>query len=348
MNVLSVAFPFAPVRTETPGGAEQVLLTLDKALMEAGHNSIVVAVEDSEVNGALIPIPAPGAEIDEAARKRAHEGCRSAISTALERMHIDIVHMHGLDFHEYMPEGFPVFVTLHLPLSWYPEQVLKDARTRLFLCCVSASQARTAPGGAGPFEFIENGVDLDGYPVKNKGHYVLSMGRICPEKGFHLAMDAAKRAGLPFVLAGAVFRYRAHVDYYQKEIAPRLGPNSAFVGPKGPCERKRLLSDALCLVAPSLAPETSSLVAMEALASGTPVVAFPNGALADIVEHGKTGYLVKDADEMPGAIRACSDLEPEACMEAARQRFSSKAMAGRYFEAYGKIIGLPYDSGWRP
>lgn len=347
MNVLSVAFPFAPVRPETPGGAEQVLLELDKWLMAAGHNSIVVAAEGSEVNGSLIPVSLAEGEIGAEARKRAHEQMRAAINAARGNSDIDIVHMHGLDFYEYMPNGVPVLVTLHLPLSWYPEEALKERRPHIFFNCVSASQACTATKAAGRFDYIENGVGLDGYPEKSPGHYVLSMGRICPEKGFHIAIDASKKAGLPFVLAGAVFRYRVHEEYYQKEIATRLGPNCAFIGPQGSCEKKKLLSDALCLVAPSLVHETSSLVAMEALASGTPVVAFPHGALADIVEHGRTGFLVNGIEDMAEAIKACADIDPTACMEAARQRFSSKAMAKRYLEKYGKILGMRTENECR-
>lgn len=339
MRVLSVAFPFAPVRPDVPGGAEQVLLTLDKALTKAGHKSIVVAQEGSQVSGVLFPVPAAKEEIDESVRKKTHAECRSIIKEALERTGTDIVHMHGLDFYEYMPDGMPVLVTLHLPLSWYPEQVIRAERHGPFFNCVSSSQARTALRGAGPFIHVENGVDLEGYTVKSAGRYALSMGRICPEKGFHLAIEAAARSGVPFVLAGAVFGYSSHTEYFRETIEPRLGADCEFVGQKGPSERRRLLSEALCLVAPSLVPETSSLCAMEALASGTPVVAFPKGALADIVENGKTGFLVNSVEEMSEAIRASAKIEPGACMEAAKKRFSSKVMIGKYLETYGKILG---------
>ena len=103
----------------------------------------------------------------------------------------------------------------------------------------------------------------------------MALGRICPEKGYHIALDAAARAGVPMVLAGEVFRYPAHEQYFRDEIAPRLDASRRFIGPVGLHRKRRLLSEARCLLAPSLAPETSSLVAMEALACGTPVIAFP-------------------------------------------------------------------------
>lgn len=335
---MSVAFPFAPVRPDTPGGAEQVLLTLDRALVSARHGSIVVAQEGSIVNGSIVPLPKTEGLIDEKIRALAHEACREAIDRALDETDIDLVHMHGLDFHEYMPQkGIPLLVTLHLPLPWYPEKALRSGRQNTYFNCVSRSQAMSVPMCAGPFMVIENGVETDGYSRKDRGQYALSLGRICPEKGFHLAMDAARMAGVPFILAGAVFRYEAHERYFQKAIVPRLGTDSRFVGQAGPETKKKLFSEALCLVAPSLVPETSSIAAMEALASGTPVVAFASGALAEIVEHGKTGFLVKDIHEMALAISECRRLDQIECKKAAAGRFSSRSMIEKYFDVYSRM-----------
>ncbi|MBI2399687.1 MAG: glycosyltransferase [Deltaproteobacteria bacterium] len=342
MRVLSVAYPLAKVRPDTPGGAEQILLALDRALVRAGHESFVIAQKNSKIRGRLLAIPDLKGRIDNDAAVLMRGACRAAVRNAIKKLKIDIVHMHGLDFHEYMPpEGAPVLVTLHLPLAWYQPGALKTRRPCTFFNCVSGSQARSLPEAAGHLEHIDNGVDTDAWEQlpKQQGQsgYALSMGRICPEKGFHVAMDAASGARVPFILAGAVFRYGAHEEYFQKMIAPRLSKYCRFAGVANPERKKRLLYGARCLVVPSLVAETSSLVAMEALASGTPVVAFPNGALAEIVEDGLTGFLVKDENEMSLAIRECPGLSPEACRKAAAKRFSSAAMIEKYFETYGKI-----------
>src|SRR5207249_5576489 len=129
-----------------------------------------------------------------------------------------------------------------------------------------------------------------------------ALGRICPEKGFHFALQAAKMARADLLLAGQVFPYASHVEYFESKIVPRLDERRQFVGPVGFHRKKRLLSKAKCLLVPSTVNETSSLVAMEALAAGTPVIAFPSGALPEIVEHGRTGYLVSDVKEMAQAI----------------------------------------------
>jgi glycosyltransferase involved in cell wall biosynthesis len=160
------------------------------------------------------------------------------------------------------------------------------------------------------------------------------MGRICPEKGFHLAIDAAQVAGVPLVLAGQVFPYETHQKYFAEQIEPRLGPGVRFIGGIGFSRKRRLLSAARCLLVPSLVAETGSLVAIEALACGTPVVSFPTGALPDIVEHGTTGFLVNDTREMAEAIRACDNLERELCRAVARQRFSRNRMIDAYFTLY--------------
>lgn len=338
---MSVAYPFAPVRPETPGGAEQVLLSVDRALRARGHLTAVVAVEGSLVGGRLFPVPPVCSVITDHERERVRARCAAAVRAAVKEFGPDIVHMHGLDFDEYMPKGpAPVLATLHLPLSWYQPGALASGRPGLFFNCVSRSQAACAVPGTGPFGCVENGVDLDGRPEKLPGRYALSMGRVCPEKGFHLAMDAARSSGVPFILAGAVFRYREHEEYFRAEIAPRLGPRCRFIGPVGPERRKRLLAGAICLVAPSLAPETSSLAAMEAAASGTPVVAFGSGALVEIVEHNRTGFIAATVKEMARFIMASAAISPDECRKAAGERFSAEAMADRYLHLYREITGV--------
>jgi glycosyltransferase involved in cell wall biosynthesis len=340
-TVLSVAFPFAAVGPACVGGAEQILGELDRAIVAAGHTSIVLACEGSQPAGKLMAISGPqSCLLDAQAQSACRERVQQTIDHALAIHPVDLVHMHCMDFHAYtLPAGMPVLVTMHLPVSWYP----RDAWTRFphyRFCCVSHSQRRTCPPELANACVIENGVPIPpAADAIRRGDYALVLGRICPEKNAHEALEAGTRAGIPVWLAGQVFPYREHLDYFRRQIEPLLreprnGVQHRFLGPVGPEERNRLLAGARCLLHPTLAPETSSLVAMEALASGTPVIAYPSGALPEIVDDSVTGFLVRNLDEMTDALGRAGAISPQACRRAADERFDNRRMVDRYLDLY--------------
>ena len=340
LTVLSVGYPLARVSPGTAGGAEQVLLAIDEALVDRGHRSLVLAAAGSRCRGLLLPVSVPESKLDESAKDAARRSFRRAIDRALDEFPIDVVHMHGLDFHEYLPERhIPVVVSLHLPLSWYQPHAFRLNRSNVALVCVSRAQARTAAVGAKAMVIIPNGINLENFrPARHKGDYALVLGRICPEKGIHLALDAARSAGVKIVVAGAVFGYREHEDYFQSTVQPRLGNQARFLGPVGGERKAQLVAGAKCLLIPSLAPETSSLAAMEALSCETPVIAWRSGALPEIVEHEKTGFLVSTVDEMAEAIRRVEEISQAECRRDAHRRFSAQQMASAYLSLYEKLI----------
>ncbi|HEU4752575.1 MAG TPA: glycosyltransferase family 4 protein [Armatimonadota bacterium] len=342
LTVLSVAYPLAPVGPDAVGGAEQILTHLDYALTRAGHRSVVVACEGSVTAGALVATPAAAGELTEEVRRDLQRAHYRNIVRALERWPVDVIHLHGIDFDGYLPPpGVPALVTLHLPPGWYGPEVFRLRRPHTYLHPVSASQRRACPPGAAVLPEIPNGVPLEGLAARHaRRNFALTLGRICPEKNFHTALDAARLAGVPVLLASEVFRYEAHERYFREEIVPRLGWGARFIGPAGFRRKRRLLSAARCLLVPSLAPETSSLVSMEAIACGTPVVAFPSGALPEVVEHGRTGFIVRSAEEMAEAMQAVDRLDREECRRLARERFSLERMAGRYLEVYERLARL--------
>lgn len=339
LTVLSVAYSLATVGPDAVGGSEQILTALDAALTRGGHHSIVVACKGSSVEGTLVATPAPPHMLTDAARADAIRQHRAAISGAISRWSPDLIHLHGIDFHEYLPPaGIPVLATLHLPPSWYPDWIFGMDRPDTLLHCVSAAQQADCPPSWLLLPHIDNGVNLERrHGAVRRRRFALALGRICPEKGFHLALDAARQAGVPLVLAGQVYGYDDHLRYFEQEIRPRLGGGARFVGPVGVRAKQRLLSSARCLVVPSLAPETSSLVCMEALAAGTPVVALPSGALGSIVEQGRTGYLVNSVAEMADAIRATDRIDAEECRTAAAARFDQTRMTREYLARYEEI-----------
>ena len=349
LTVLNVAYPLALAGRNAVGGAEQILSRLDQALVQAGHRSLVVAAEGSEVEGIHLSTPRQRGPLNDSARRNAWEHHRTRINRALDDWPVDVVHLHGIDFLRYLPPPpVPVLVTLHLPPGWYPPAIFDLHRPQLFLNCVSKSQHRACPRCHYLLPEIENGVPDDLFAARHaKRHFALCLGRICPEKGFHFALDAATKADIPLVIGGEVFQYATHEEYYHREIAPRLDARHRFIGPVGWQRKRRLLAAAKCLLAPSVVPETSSLVAMEALACGTPVIAFPSGALAEIVEHGKTGYLVENARAMAEAIGQTALISAEACRDSGRTRFGLGKMVAKYFEVY-RLLSHGGMGGMRP
>lgn len=344
LTVLSVAFPFARVAPDAAGGGEQVLAMLDAALQRVGHRSIVIGTEGSCVCGRLVAVPAPRETIRHDAWGRAHDACRSAIAATLAAERVDVVHLHGLDFPAYLPDApVPTIATLHLPIAWYAPWLPRIARPAFALRCVSTSQRRTLKDATAPVDVIHNGVPIEHLPrldVRRRSHAVV-LSRICVEKGVHLAMDAAARAGVPLFVAGQTYPFEEHIRYFAGMIRPRLNARCRFVGRIGPRGKARLLSSASCLLVPSRAPETSSLAAMEALACGTPVVAFDTGALPEIVDHGVTGFIVRTVEEMAEAMRDVSGLDRNACRTQAIARFSASRMVREYIDLYHELARTP-------
>ena len=339
LAVLSVSYPLARVSPDATGGSEQILSILDRALVAAGHRSIVVAPEGSRVAGELVPIAWPDGVLDDVAKSDAQARNRAAIATVLARQTVDLVHLHGIDFDRYLPApGPPVLATLHLPPAWYAREALHPRRPDTWLNGVSASQHAACPASPCLLPFVENGVPVSTLQAHHaKRGFALFLGRICPEKGVHLALQAAHRAGVPLLVAGELYPYAAHRDYYEAEVRPLLDRRRRFIGPVGFARKRRLLTAARCLLVPSLAEETSSLVAREAAACGTAVIATPNGALRDTVLPGRTGFLVETADAMASAIAESGTISSEACRAVARARFDESRMIDGYFDLYRRL-----------
>jgi glycosyltransferase involved in cell wall biosynthesis len=339
LTVLNVAYPFAAVGPDAVGGAEQVVSQLDRALVAAGHRSLVVARGDSEIAGLHLAVPRAAGPIDEAARERAWRHHRQAILAALRNWPVDLVHLHGVDFASYLPPpGVRALVTLHLPPAWYPSGSLEAARPGLHFHCVSSAQHRACASMPSLLPPIPNGVALERFASRHaKRRFALLLACICPEKGVHVALEAASRAETPLLIGGEVFPYPAHERYFREEVALRLQGAHRYLGPVGLRRKRRLLAAARCLLVPSLAAETSSLVAMEAIASGTPVIAFRRGALPEIVDHGRSGWLVDDAAAMADAIRRADRIPAAECRAIARARFPLARTIDGYFRTYRRL-----------
>jgi glycosyltransferase involved in cell wall biosynthesis len=337
-NVLSVAYPLLPVSADSAGGAEQILYLLERELIRLGCQSTVVAAKGSRVHGRLMPTPTYDGEITEETRRNAQHIHLETIEHALASSRFDLIHFHGLDFNTYFPNRrIPKVATLHLPPSWYSSEAF--CLPGLHLTCVSQSQAKLADARNRQLSVVLNGIDNETYTVgpRTRDH-LLWLGRICPEKGVHLALEIAHALELPLLLAGPVHPFREHQQYYRDQVLPLLDNRRQYIGPVGLERKTDLLSRASALLIPSLAAETSSLVAMEAMSSGTPVIAFRSGALPEVIEDGVTGFVVNDLEEMKAAVLKVDETSATACRTRAVRYFSSRRMAEDYLDLYARVI----------
>jgi len=338
LTIMSVAYPLLPVCSSSGGGSEQIVHTLDQGLVRAGYRSIVIAARGSVVNGELIETPAAPAEITDSVREDAQQAHRYQIELVLNHHRVDLIHFHGLDFLAYRPRFHPPshLATLHLPLTWYPSTLFEEPG--LFLNCVSKNQARSE-ADAEMLPVVPNGIDVEKFQVCiNKQEHLLWLGRVCPEKGAHVALRVAHRLNTPLIVAGPVHPFSAHKMYFKEQIEPLLDDQRCYIGPVDTKRKAELLANARCLLVPSLVAETSSLVAMEAISSGTPVVAFRSGALPEIIDDGLTGFIVQSEEEMAQAVLRTGCISPATCRAKAETRFAADRMCQDYFKLYDRIL----------
>ena len=341
MNILYVSYPMLPVSDASCGGAEQMLWTLEREMARRGHQTTVAACSGSHVSGNLIATGAAPTAPD-AFEMRAEQHSRAVIR-ALQEQGFDLVHDEsGFFWNRAEAVSAPVLATLHLPRSFYKEKLFRDVPANVSFNCVSRSQARGFDDLPQMLGIVPNGIALERFRFERKKRdYALWLGRICPEKAPHLAMDAAERAGVRLIMAGQVYPFTWHQQYFEEEIRPRLermGPHVQWIEAPAFQVKMELLAGARALLLTTLAPETSSLVAMEAMACGTPVIAFPQGALLEIVRNHVSGYLVKDAAQMAHALGDLDRLWPEDARAVADENFSARTMADAYEMMYERIV----------
>jgi glycosyltransferase involved in cell wall biosynthesis len=348
-RVLYVAYPLLQVHDESAGGAEQILWTLEREIARGGAQTIVAASAGSRVSGELFSTGEPCTQPDDYERRRnEHEErvVEFVRQCAREGNAFDLIHDHSGSFWKRAAEvDMDVLATLHLPRSFYLAENFNDVPPNVSFNCVSDSQARSFANLESLVDVVPNGIALDCFKsvadtAADKGRQgLLWLGRICEEKAPHLALDIAERTQIPITLAGQVYPFSYHEQYFEREVAPRLRaiPNARFVSAPRAELKRRLLREAQALLITSLAAETSSLVAMEAAASGTPVIALRKGALAEVVRDGVTGFLVEDVIQAVLAVQKTSSIGHKTCVQHAQKNFSAVKMAEKYSQLYERL-----------
>lgn len=329
-----------PVPPPGYAGTERVVAALVAELTRRGHSVTLYAPGDSEVECELVPT------IPKSLWATGYEGDVSAfINISLAKVwhdhaRFDIIHSHvetiGFLFARHCPT--PVVTTLHgrLDVAGIPE--LLTEFSDIPLVAISDSQGRWFPD-ANWIATVHHGLPLEQAPFSGEpGGYLALVGRVTPEKGIDEAIELARRTGLQLKLAAKV--YDPHEKVHFKEIVqPAIDEGIVeFVGEVGQVERDRLYSGALATLMLGAWPEPFGLVAIESMATGTPVIGRRAGALTETIEHGVDGFLVDDLDEAELGVERVRELDRASIRRRVIERFSVAHMAEEYEEVYRKLI----------
>lgn len=353
LRILYVAYPLLPVTEQSAGGAEQVLWTLEREMHERGHQTTVAASAGSRVAGELFATGDP-ADAPDQFELRSQQQIEALLRWLRSgETQFDLIHDMSGEFWQHSGGlSLPVLATLHLPRSLYKQVKFSVVPDCVSFQCVSQSQKREFEDLPRMQGVAQNGIALERFPKEfvpvDQREYLLWIGRICEEKGTHAALDVAHAAGEKLILAGAVYPFLYHQKYFAREVIPRLkraGNRAKYVERPSFAEKVDLLRDARALLVTSEINETSSLVAMEAAACGTPVIALRSGALPEVVADGTTGILVNDAAEMISALKKTCEIDPQQCRIHAEKSYSSRRMADRYEDFYRELLGEKYPEG---
>ncbi len=340
LRIALVAPPMLPVPPPTYAGTERVVAALGDELRERGHEVTLFAPGDSEFDGELVETP------EESLWSTGYRGdVSSFINVTLARVwaeaeRFDIVHSHvetlGFLFARYCPT--PVITTLHgrLDVSGIPE--LLEEFNDVALVAISDSQRRWSPN-ANWIATIHHGLRLDQMPFGPvAGDYLAFVGRITPEKGIADCIAVARAAGMKLRIGAKVYDEHEKV-HYAEVVEPAIQDGSVeFLGELGPPERDALYAGAAATLMLGAWPEPFGLVAIESMATGTPVIARRAGGLTETIEHGVTGFLVDDVTEASLAIDRVDEVDRAAVRASALERFSPGRMTDGYEAAYREVI----------
>jgi glycosyltransferase involved in cell wall biosynthesis len=339
MRIAQVAPLFESVPPKLYGGTERVVSYLTEELVQQGHEVTLFASGDSVTKARLVA------------------GCRRLLRTnkhcvdwlahqivMLERVfqraaEFDIVHFHVEYLHFPLSRRQPMthVTTLHGRLD-IPDLVpLYQEFREMPVISISSGQREPLPW-ANWQATVYHGVPAEMYRFRPElGTYFASLGRISPEKRVDRAIEIAKQVGIPLKIAAKVDR--VDKDYFETVVEPLLRHTLVeFVGEIGEGEKDEFLGNAYALLLPIDWPEPFGLVMVEAIACGTPVIAYRSGAVPEVMEEDHTGFIVNELEDAVEAARRVPELSRKPCREVFEKRFTATRMAHDYVQVYGRLI----------
>lgn len=337
MRIAQIAPPWFAVPPVRYGGVEWVVALLADGLAERGHDVTLYASGGSVTKAKLAVVfddPPGGAHIGET-----YYDVVQAITAYRDAASSDVIHDHsGLVGPAIGAQvTTPVVHTLHGPFTAEVKRLYRLLSGRIWFVAISEAQRASCPdlSYAGT---VYNGIDLTRYPFRaEKEGFLLFLGRINPEKGPEVAVEVARRTRRKLVMAVKMAE-PAEQRYWREVVEPLLDGSEEILGEIAVEEKAGLLARASAVLFPIRWPEPFGLVMIEAMASGTPVVAFGNGAAPEVIEDGKTGFLVSSTDEMCEAVERAGSIRPEDCRAHVEARFSAGAMVEAYERVYERVL----------
>src|SRR5580658_10467614 len=341
MRIAQVAPLYESVPPKLYGGTERVVSYLTEELMRLGHDVTLFASGDSETTARLVPACPRALWRDPNCRETLPHHVRLMELVFHEARKFDVIHFHGdyLHFPLLRRHATPGVTTLHGRVHLHDLQPLFDEFRKTPLVSISDSQRRPLPE-ANWQATVYHGLPRDLHTFGQRaGDYLLFIGRISPEKRLDRAIEIARRTGRQLKAAAKI--YDEDRAYYQNSIEPILSDSKSFVefiGEVGGEDKDQLIGNACALVFPIDWPEPFGLVMIEALACGTPVIAWDNGSVPEVLTDAETGFVVDTMDEAVKAVGRVARLSRHACRRAFEQRFDATRMAQNYVEVYSRLI----------
>jgi glycosyltransferase involved in cell wall biosynthesis len=345
MRIAQIAPLYESVPPKLYGGTERVVAHLSNALVSRGHDVVLFASGDSKTDAQLVACREVALRLDRELSWDIPAHLAMLAEIRKRAKSFDILHFHLDCFH------LPLFkdmvdqtlTTVHGRQDIHDLRKLHRHYPNYPLASISHSQRRPLPHLRW-IRTIHHGYPKSQYAFSPspKGGYLAFLGRIAPEKGVDRAIEIARRAHLTLRIAAKVDS--ADKDYFEAHILPLLDtPGVEFIGEIGEAEKSEFLGGARALLFPISWPEPFGLVMIEAMACGTPVIAFNQGAVPEIVRNGLTGFIVETVHEAVEAVQRLAEIDRAAVRTTFERHFSVEVMAANYEIAYATVLGDRID-----
>ncbi|MET0697019.1 MAG: glycosyltransferase family 4 protein [Acidimicrobiia bacterium] len=332
--IAPISHPYPP---SGYGPWERVAHDLTEQLVAMGHDVTLFAAAGSASSARLIetvmaPLDSSGADPRLEEERHLSIAMEASRNGTFDVIHSHL-HVHALVFSRLI--GTPIVTTLH-GVAWDPAtHPLLLQYSEMPFVSLSQSERAFLPE-LNYVATVPNGIRTSEIPVGGgEGGYLVFVGRMAPEKAPDLAIETARSAGIPLHLAGIV--EDRHRDFFETKVLAACSREVEYVGPLDRDDLWRLLGGARAMVMPLRWHEPFGLVAVESLASGTPVIAWRMGALPEVIEDGISGYLVDDVGEAVDSVELIDSLDRAVCRTTAEARFSDVVMAANYSEVYRRL-----------